>query len=188
MRVLVSVSVPILSMVGALALLLPGCASIQAKSDFDREANFAAYRSFTWIAAEPLMSAPPEVSPLASGRIQRAITATLQAEGYRYEANPARADIAIGFTLGARDKVRVDTSTYPVGFRGPHRWGVAYYQDVDVRQYTQGRLAIDMFDTKLKRPVWHGYATKNLSSSDRKNAEQLILEAVTAILGGFPPP
>ena len=113
---------------------------------------------------QPLLSAPAEASPLASGRIQRAVAKALAAKGFGSVSDVGSADFLVGFTLGARDKVRVDTNRYPVGFRGPYRWGLAYYQDVDVRQYTQGRLAIDVFDAKLQRPVWHGYATKNLSS------------------------
>ena len=66
-------------------------------------------------------------------------------------------------------------------------WGGPYYQNIDVREFTQGRLAIDIFDVKQKQPVWHGHATKSISSSDQKNAEALINKAVAAILKDFPP-
>jgi hypothetical protein len=75
----------------------------------------------------------------------------------------------------------------PAGFRRPYRWGGAYYQDIDVRQYTEGRLAIDVFDGKLKRPVWHGFATKTISSADQADPQKAIDAAVAAIVAEFPP-
>ena len=90
--------------------------------------------------------------------------------------------------VGARERVSVTSTPYPVAYRGAWRWGRAYYNDVDVRQYTEGRLAIDIFDAKEKRPVWHGYATANVSSAtDRAERQALLREAVTKILAEFPP-
>ena len=48
-------------------------------------------------------------------------------------------------------------------------------------------LAIDIFDTADRRPVWHGVATKRISDADRKDAAATIRAAVDAILVGFPP-
>jgi hypothetical protein len=73
------------------------------------------------------------------------------------------------------------------GAYGYHGWGYGYYNDVDVRQFTEGHLAIDAFDVALRRPVWHGYGTKNVTSAMRKDPEKAINEAVTAILKDFPP-
>jgi len=64
---------------------------------------------------------------------------------------------------------------------------LAYYQDVDVREYTEGRLAIDLFDVRRRRPVWHGYGTRSLTGREVKDPEKLIGAAVTAILADFPP-
>jgi hypothetical protein len=93
----------------------------------------------------------------------------------------------VAFTLGAREVVDVNSTAYPTGFYRPYGWGGAYYQDVDVRQYTEGRLAIDLFDTRLKRPVWHGYVTKNITGKDQADPQAVITEAVSSILVDFPP-
>jgi hypothetical protein len=58
---------------------------------------------------------------------------------------------------------------------------------LDVRQYREGTLSIDVFDAKTHRPVWHGWAKKELTRADIENSEGPIRKAVTAILAKFPP-
>ena len=174
------------------ALLAVGaCESIKVNSDYEHDVAFASYRTFSWISDHPMISKATEVSPLAEGRVQRAITNDLASKGITYVANPSKADFVVAFSIGAREKISVTSSPYPAGVwpgaYGYHGWGYGYYNDVDVRQFTEGRLAIDVFDVALKRPVYHSYGTKNVTSSMRKDPEKTINEAVTAILKEFPP-
>jgi len=175
---------------GAL-LALAGCESFKVNADYDHDVAFGNYRTFSWISDRPMISKATEVSPLAEGRIQRAITDNLSSKGIRYVADQAKADFVVAFSVGAREKISVTSSPYPAGVwpgaYGYHGWGYGYYNDVDVRQFTEGRLAIDVFDVAQKRPVWHGYATKNVTSAMRKDPEKTVNEAVTAIFKDFPP-
>ncbi len=165
-----------------------GCETIDTKTDYDNTFNFNDYHTFSWVSRSPLISKTPETSPLAEGRIQNAVKTVLTQKGFRFVENPAEADFALAFTIGSRQQVRVTSNPYAVGYgAGPYMWGRPYYQDIDVREFTQGRLAIDVFDVKRKQPVWHGHATKSITSTDQKNAEELINKAVTKILAGFPP-
>lgn len=170
-----------------LVSIMAGCASIETRHDVDPEADFSGYESFSWVADDPLMAATPNTSPLAGKRIERAVTQSLVAKGYRFVDDPESADFAVGFTIGTRDQVRITSSLEPIGIVGPYRWGTVYQRDVDVREYTEGQLAIDIFDLGLKRPVWHGRAIKSLSAGDVKNPEKTINAAVQAILADFPP-
>ncbi len=58
---------------------------------------------------------------------------------------------------------------------------------MDVQQYTEGRLSIDIYDVAEHKPVWHGAATKRITDSMRENPNETITEIVTEILAGFPP-
>jgi hypothetical protein len=58
---------------------------------------------------------------------------------------------------------------------------------VDVRQYREGTLSVDVFDAHTHRPVWHGWAKKELTRSDMQNSTQAINNAVQAVLAKFPP-
>ena len=171
-------------------VLIGACETINTRSDYDHSVDFSGYDSFAWISDKPMVVASPEVSPLAQSRIQNAIRRTLESKGMRFVEDATDADFVVGFTVGTRQQVRVDTTPiypYPAGYRGPYRWGYPYYQDVDVREYTQGRLAIDVFDAAEKQPVWHGFATKNITGADQADPEPLITKAVEAILKDFPP-
>ena len=175
-------------MVAMVCAFTTGCESISTKTDYDKSFNFSGYHTFSWISTSPLVSKSPEVSPLAEGRIENAVKSVLSQKGFRFVDDPANADFVLAFTLGARQQVRVTSNPYAAGYgTGPYMWGGPYYQNIDVREFTQGRLAIDIFDVKEKQPVWHGHATKSISSSDQKNAEALINKAVAAILKDFPP-
>jgi hypothetical protein len=167
--------------------LCASCESIQTNSDFNPAFDFSNYHTFSWISDNPMIAATPMVSPLTQGRVELAIIDVLQQKGMTFVSNPNAADFVIAFTAGAHQKVRVDTTSYPIGYRGPYMWGGGYYQDIDVREYTQGRLSIDMFDTKLRQPMWHGWGTKSVSGSDRKDPAPAIHKAVEAILKDFPP-
>lgn len=58
---------------------------------------------------------------------------------------------------------------------------------IDVRQYREGTLAIDIFDAHTNKPVWHGWAKKELTRSDIERSEAPIRTAVAAVLEKFPP-
>jgi hypothetical protein len=167
---------------------LQACETIKVVSDHDPSFSFAGYDRFAWMSEHPMMSAGPGTNPLLEGRIMAAITDAMRTKGVSLVPDAAQADFVVSFSVGARDRVSVTSTPYPVAYRGAWRWGGAYYHDVDVRQYTEGRLAIDVFDAKEKRPVWHGYATANVSSvTDRVERQALLREAVVKILDGFPP-
>ena len=169
-----------------LCLLMAGCESISARSDYDPSVDFSRYHTYSWISQSPLISKPPEVSPLAEVRLESAVTNELARKGYRFVEDPNQADFVVAFTIGAREKLNV-TSMQGAGGLGPFAWGAPYYRDIDVRQFTEGRLAIDLFDAKLKVPVWTGFATKSITSSDQRNLGELANKAVVAILEDFPP-
>ncbi len=178
------------SLTGALLLcaLATGCESMTTATDHDSSFNFSGYHKFSWISHSPLVSKTPQTSPLAEGRIENAVKTVLSQKGFQYVENPNDADFVLAFTIGSRQQVRVTSNPYAVGYgAGPYMWGRPYYQDIDVHQFTEGRLAIDIFDVKMKQPVWHGHATKSISNADQKNAEELINKAVAAILKTFPP-
>jgi hypothetical protein len=172
----------------AIVMALSACSSMTVDSDFNRETNFADYKTFAFISDQPLLLAGNvPISPLFEGRAMNAAKEALTSNGFEFVTDRENADFVLSFTLGARDKIRV--TNYPPSYRHPaHRgWGAPYYSDVDVRNYTEGTLAIDIFDVQSHSPVWHGWAVKTISDSDRRNPTPAINEVVSAILAKFPP-
>jgi hypothetical protein len=178
---------------GALLVLAAACETLNVGSDYDRAANFSGYHTFVLMPRQHAQVS----NPLVVQRTEDAIRSYLVGRGYQYVNDPAQADFAVDFTIGSQE--RTDIRTYPApwgapgavgpgGWWGSPGWGGAYWGNtIDVRQYTQGTLSIDVFDGQTHRPVWHGWAKKTLSQSDIDNSAGPIREAVAAVLAKFPP-
>jgi hypothetical protein len=170
--------------------LLGGCATtLTARLDYDRAQDFSGYRSYAWIADDPIVTAPgeaPRVSPLNRRRIVAAVEAALARKGYTVAADPAAADFVVAYTVGQRDRITVDA--WPAPYRSWGRWRWPYAgRDIDVRSYTEGTLAIDIFDGRTRAPVWHGWTRKQITEADIEQAAARIPEAVDVIIAQFPP-
>lgn len=182
-----------------LLFFLAGCSSsggIKTSYDFNPATDFSAYQTFAWISQQPFMGGDPGVSALTRQRVQNTIRDRLIAMNYQFVSDPMAADFVVSFTIGSRQEIKVDTypSTWSGGWgRGAGYWGRGYYggysgTEVRVREYTEGQLAIDIFDVKTKEPSWHGTATKRITSKEKDDPLPLIQEAVARILAQFPAP
>jgi len=178
---------------------LGACAStFKATHDHDANHNFSNYQTFAWISKNPMKVAATASSynPLLEPRIMSALEEALGTKGYKWVADAASADFVISFSVGSREEIKVDSypsmaAGYGMGYPGHWRWGGTYYgygaTETSVRQYTKGMLAVDIFDVKDRRPVWHGVASKTINESDRENLDETVRAAVDAIVAGFPP-
>jgi hypothetical protein len=166
---------------------LSACASLRVGSDFERSAEFSGYHAFSFM---------PQVrhgsrNPLVVQRARDAIQAALTNKGFAFVSEAAGADFVVAFTIGSAE--RTDINAYPapyVGWYGGYMgwWGYSYWgEGLDVRQYREGTLAIDIFDARSHKPVWHGWAKKELTDSDLEHSEAPIRVAVESVLSRFPP-
>lgn len=155
-------------------------------TDFDPGAAFAGYRTFAFLEPDPVVSAPPQLSPLIPQRLVDATRAQLVGKGLTESEDPESADLIVTFTLGARDRVQV--TEYPGYYRrGPYTWGGSYYNDVDVRSYEEGTLSIDLYDVKKQAPVWHGKTSRAITEEMRENPDETINEVIAQIMAEYPP-
>jgi hypothetical protein len=181
-----------LALVAILAsFLLVACASKpKVFTDFDPDQDFSEYKTFTWVSAKPMMvQSEYTISPLVEQRIMGAIISNLENKGYVFTEDRGRADMAISFTIGARDKIR--TYSEPNMYMGTNwRWGGQYYgmtgYTQTTRVYSQGTLAIDVMDIDRKAPVWHGVSSKTLSEVEKAGTIEFVNAAVNVTLAGFP--
>lgn len=172
----------------AIVLGLSACETLRVGSDYDHTADFGGFHSFTWLPREDYGVR----NPLIVERARKDIETRLEQKGYTYVTNPEAADFAVDFTIGARE--RTDIRTYPTPYGGPWSWygprwwGYPYWgTGVDVHQYREGVLSIDVFDARTHRPVWHGWARKDLTRRDMEDSGRSIREAVDSVLAKFPP-
>ncbi len=167
---------------------------IKTFHDYNPSMDFASYRTWSFMSARPMIVSTTTaiVNPLLEDRVMRAIRSEMGRKGFSYVNDPESADVVISFTVGSRDQVKVDQ--YPASYRTSYGryyrgygYRTSYGTETRVRQYTEGQLAIDIFDVENHTPAFHGSASKRLTSSDRDNPEALISSVVSEALIGFPP-
>jgi len=54
-----------------------------------------------------------------------------------------------------------------------------------VRSYSEGKLAIDVFDVKSKQPAWHGWGVKRITSADKDDPATTIRTVVDQVVAQF---
>ncbi len=143
--------------------------TLRPTTDFDDSVDFSSYQTFSWIDTHPLVSATQrQLSPLIEQRLMNDTREELTRSGLRFVDDPLDADLVVAFTIGSREGVRITSN-------------------VVARQYTEGQLAIDLFDVAEARPVWHGTVSRQITRRDRAEPDATIQAAVAAILAKFPP-
>ncbi len=166
-----------------LVACLAACASTPTVyTDHSPTANFSQYDSYTW---SPDLQG---MSPLVQERVVAAIDAQLQAKGWRRAAEGG--DVTV--VVRASTEAKQDVDTYyeqPMwggwGWRNSWMYGPGY-PTTTVRNYTEGTLVVDMFDTASKRAIWRGTATGTVSKDPQKNATA-VQAGIIEMFEGFPP-
>lgn len=179
-----------IAVLAALAVLQSGCAAIKTGSYVDESADFQTYQSFSWIGTQPYVPAEGSsaINPLARTMIDNAIRDELQQQGFAFTTDREAADFLVAYTVGSRDKVRIES--YPVSYRGHWGWHTPhshyYFRKIEARNYTEGTLGVDLFDNETGRPVWHGWAQKTVTEQDRADPAPTIKAGIAKLFVAFP--
>ncbi len=183
------------TLVTVFVLLVASCASTyNVKVGFDKNENIdtANYKTFAWLTPAKIMAPAEDFNPVMKFRVDEAIEKAFIAKGYTLVTEAEKADFTISYTVGSRDKIKV--SSYPSSYNASFGWGRRYYggmfgrsirDEVTVRQYTEGKLAIDVYDVKLRQPAWHGWATKRITSNDENGTSGIVKDAVNEVVTQF---
>ena len=170
-------------------ILVAACASgPQGYSDFDIQTDFSGYKSFSWLAKNPMFVASPDpVNPALEGILMNEVKSNLTRQGFVFVADPENADMVIGFTVGASDGLR--SNIYPGRYRQFARVGAVddWRTTVDTRDVSDGGIVIDIFEQSSAEKKWMGWASTEITYSDSVDVQPVVRQLVTAILQHFPP-
>jgi hypothetical protein len=164
-------------MTTAAGLLLLGSATFgRVKTDYDRAANFAQYKTYSWERVQTK-------DPLMVDRIKRAINASLAAKGFTEVSSGG--DVAIVAIEMTHDQQTLNT--FYDGFGGGWRWGGGFANaTTTVDTYKVGTLVVDLFNANTKNLIWRGSASDTLSDNSSKNIKNLD-KGVLKMFEHFPP-
>jgi uncharacterized protein DUF4136 len=152
----------------------------EVKTDYDRGANFAQYKTYSWEQVKTK-------DPLDVDRIKNAVNAALTAKGWT-QVEPG-GDVSVVAIQMTQDQQTLNT--FYDGFGGGWGWrrfggGGLGEATTTTETYKVGTLVVDLFDTKTKTLIWRGSASDTLSNNSNKNIENLN-KGVEKMFKQFPP-
>jgi hypothetical protein len=183
----------------ALLMVVASCATTyKAKVNFDKNSkvNTLEYKTFAWLDSNKIMAPTKDINPVMKVRIDDAIEKAFLDKGYQLISDAEKADFTISYTIGNRDKIKV--SSYPAPYFRGFGWGRGYFggrfggiygsemnTKTQIRQYTEGKLAIDVYDVKTHQPAWHGWAVKRISTDEEEIPSVEIKNIVHNVVAQF---
>ena len=148
------------------------------QTDFDHQANFSQYKTYSWQEVKASNS-------LWDDRIKEAVNAQLAAKGWTQVDNGADVTIVAIKTT----KTERTLQTFYDGMGGGWRWrGMGGFGESTTTEqdYKEGTLVIDMYDAKTKQLIWRSSAEETLSDKAEKNEKDLD-KGVARMFKSFPP-
>jgi hypothetical protein len=160
------------------AAVLVACTTLKVNYDYDREADFTRYETYSWIESD--VSAADD-NPLIHQRLIRAVDAQLAAKGLRLvDSDP---DLHVTYHGESENVVVLDSVGY---YDGWYRYGGIGVSTTRARTYEQGTLVVDLVDVGSNRLVWRGIATDTVASSPDAQSRQ-IETATQQMFRRYPP-
>ncbi|GGA80233.1 hypothetical protein GCM10011369_22720 [Neiella marina] len=177
-------------MLASLMLILTGCASTpRVDSDYADGFNFAHLKSFHLVPINNSTYAGQPGASLTEQRIEESIKRNLGNRGMT-EVPAEQADILVSYHVTSQDKTQIRTYNTRYNYhRSYHNraWDYGWGNDIDVRQFTEGQLLIDLVDPASNHVVWRGIGTKRLKRSTTQDERiETINEYVDAMFMQVP--
>jgi Domain of unknown function (DUF4136) len=169
-----------LVVIGMMFLFPARASAQQVKTDYDRSANFAQYKTFSWQHVKTK-------DALDVDRIKNAVNAALAAKGWtQVDSGGDVSIIAIEMT-----QQQQTLNTFYDGFGGGWGWrrfgGGGFGEATTTTDtYKVGTVIVDLFDTKTKQLIWRGSSSDTLSNNSDKNIKNLD-KGVDKMFKHFPP-
>jgi len=175
------------------AFFLVSCSSISTSYDYDRSEDFTKFKTYQWISEEGTTNQLSQ-NPFLEKAVYKSIQTNLKTKGYIYQES-GDTDFGVALQTKTQEQTSVDVTGWGGGYGG---WGGGLYRpwgagvgtaNIDVDNYTEGTLVIDVVDMKTKQLAWRGLGTKVVTQyEDNAKGQQEVQENIDQIMTNFPPP
>jgi Domain of unknown function (DUF4136) len=163
----------------ALTLLGTMALAQSVNFDYDRTANFSAYKNYAWTRGTEL---PDELN---HARIVRSIDARLLQKGLARVEPGDRPDVLVAYHTSFDKNFRIDgfsTGWGPLGL-GPDRSGSATVQPILV-----GTLVVDIIDAGTRALVWRAMASGDINPNDKpEQRDKKMTRTTERMFRNYPP-
>ena len=177
-----------MKLVNITGLLCLGVAAFaqQVQFDYDRSANFSAYKTYQWVDYQRVAVG----DQLLDQDIKRAVDEQLAGKGLRRVESGG--DLLVGYQTRISEEKQFDA--FGSGFGGgPLGWGGPGWGNLgDIHGTTStienGTLTVGLFDPATKQLVWRGSASKTLDIKKDPDKNYRNLEkAMAKLFKNYPP-
>jgi len=154
----------------------------QVQFDYDRSANFSAYKTYQWVDYQQVAVA----DQLLDQDIKRAVDEQLVGKGLRRVESGG--DLLVGYQTRISEEKQFDA--VGSGFGG---WGGPGWSNLaDIHGTTStvenGKLTLGLFDPAKKQLVWRGSASKTLDiKQDPDKNYRNLNRAMAKLFKNYPP-
>jgi hypothetical protein len=181
--------------IAVMAMLLAACApSVKVRSDTDPGVNMSQYKSYDFFSQMGIEG--DEYSNLLGQHFRDAISSQMNSRGITQSGTP---QLQVNVSIGAEDKVRVNTYQEPYLYGGYYGMGgYGHYGSpwgygggatrTTVHQYTEANVYIDMVDASEHKMVWQGVATFTVTDKMQGQLRETVHNTVEKIFSQFPVP
>lgn len=152
----------------------------QVKTDYDRNANFSRYQTYSWQNVHTQ-------DPLLVDRIKAAVNSSLRGKGWtQVESGGDIAIMAMEMTA-EHQTLQTYYDNFGGGWGWQGRWGDDFGTSTTTEQaFTVGTVVVDLFDAGTKMLVWRGSASGTVSAKSNRNIKKLE-RGVEKMFEHFPP-
>ena len=179
------------------ALVLASCATTPTvRSESAPNVDFAGFRTFSFVS--PLSTDRAGYHTLVSQQVMSSARRELEVRGLEFVPNPDQADLLVNVHAHVAEQLRVRSTPDPwIGasywnhrrgryqpWGGHTRWPAPSRVEVD--QFSEGRLSVDLVDRSRNTLVWEGVATKRLTQRTMNDLGPALDGAIHDVFARFP--
>jgi hypothetical protein len=170
-----------------LVLMLTACSTVRYSHDWDVEADFGGYHTYAWLPVPPDTTVLDADAARARGslvdrRVRSAVDAAMASRGFKLDED--RPEVVVVYHTGLKDQMNITDWGY--SYAGNY-WGWEG-RDVDVENYTEGTLLVDLLDSATKQLVWRGMATGEIHPQRTpQERDRIMMEVVAKMFEKYPP-
>lgn len=176
----------------AASVLLTACATTPSIYTSQKpNVDFSSYETYGYVAnlGTDRLDSP---TSLLSQYLKSAVDREMQTLGYEYVTEDP--DLLINFFVETRERIESRPGPPPgpylgfgyFSFRRGLYTGWHAYEEVEVSQYTEGTLNIDIADARQRELVWEGVAIGRVTRAARQDVQAAVDSTVPRIFADFP--
>lgn len=173
-------------------LVLAQTTIAQVKSDYDKEADFSKFKTYTFAGWQE--NSDKILNEFDKKRILDALRSEFSKKGMEVVESGGDAIITLFIVVNEKTSTTAYTDfNGGMGYGG--RWGWGYgggmgmasatttYTESD---YKEGTLVVDMYDTSEKQLIWQGVLTSTVNENPKKR-EKSIPKKIKKLMKRYPP-